>query len=241
MQTLFSILLLTFSIQSFGQTLENCSTCSTKIIKEEQIKGLSIDEIRLLTNDLFAREGYLFTNLKFQDYFAAKNWYKPVKNNSDIKFNDIEMQNIKLFQAQTKILEEQRKGILTQLKLLKSNVLLNDNLNLQKSFNYKAEDKYDAEYLLNVMKKIDLEDINWYKNDGIHKVLVDNGFIIIEYSVKIENDKVSIFYNLMSNSEIIKELDIYTDYHSEEEEHLYNWQFEYKNKQLNFIRLAIAG
>ncbi|WP_264550594.1 YARHG domain-containing protein [Flavobacterium sp. N2038] len=240
MQKLSSLILLIFSIKSFGQTLKDCSTCSTKIIKEEQVKGLSIDEIRLLTNDLFAREGYLFTNLKFQDYFADKSWYKPVKNNSDIKFNDIEKQNIKLFQAKVKNLEEQRKGIVAQLKLFKNNVLLKDNLNLQKYFSYKAEDKYDTEYLLSVMKKIDLEDINWYKNEGIHKVLVDNGFVVIEYSVKIENDKVSIYYNFMSNSEIIKDLDIYTDYHSEGE-HLYNWQFEYKNNQLNFIRLAVAG
>jgi hypothetical protein len=58
MRIVFSLILLTFSIQSFGQTLKNCSICSNQIIKNEQLKNLSIDELRFLTNDLFARKGY---------------------------------------------------------------------------------------------------------------------------------------------------------------------------------------
>ena len=240
MKTIYTFLLLTILTQTFGQTLNDCSTCSTQIITEEQIKNLSIDEIRLLTNDLFARNGYVFTNSKFQNYFTDKNWYKPIKNNSFIKFNDTEKKNIQLFKTKTKILEIQRKAIIAQLKLFKSYVLQNNNSNLQKAFNYKPEDKYDTDYLLSVMKKIDLDDINWFKNVGIHKILIDNGFVIIEYSITIENEKISILYNFMNNSEIIKELDIYTDYQSEGE-HMYNWQFEYKNNKINFVRLAVAG
>ena len=240
MKTLYTFLFLTILTQTFGQALNDCSTCSTQIIKEEQIKNLSIDEIRLLTNDLFARNGYVFTSSKFQNYFTDKNWYKPIKNNSAIKFNDTEKQNIQLFQTKTKTLEVQRKAIIAQLKMFKSYVLQNNNVNLQKAFNYKSEDKYDKDYLLSVMKKIDLDDINWFKNVGIHKILIDNGFVIIEYSISIENEKISILYNFMKHSEIIKELDIYTDYQSEGE-HLYNWQFEYTNNKMNFVRLAVAG
>lgn len=240
MKTLYTFLFLTILTQTFGQALNDCSTCSTQIIKEEQIKNLSIDEIRLLTNDLFARNGYVFTSSKFQNYFTDKNWYKPIKNNSAIKFNDTEKQNIQLFQTKTKTLEVQRKAIIAQLKMFKSYVLQNNNVNLQKAFNYKPEDKYDKDYLLSVMKKIDLDDINWFKNVGIHKILIDNGFVIIEYSISIENEKISILYNFMKHSEIIKELDIYTDYQSEGE-HLYNWQFEYTNNKMNFVRLAVAG
>ena len=43
--------------------LKDCATCATQVIDEEQISKLSIDELRFLTNDLYARKGY-----KFKDY-----------------------------------------------------------------------------------------------------------------------------------------------------------------------------
>lgn len=228
------------SLNVKAQTLKDCSTCATQLIKSEQTKFLSIDEIRLLTNEIFARNGYQFENSRFQDFFEEKSWYKSKNNNKSVVYNEIEKKNIKLFQDKTKQLKNNRKELVDQIKIFKNYVLENDKVNLQKLFNYKAEDKYDTEYLLSVMKKIDLDDINWYKNVGIHKVLVDNGFVIIEYSVTIENERISILYNFMNSSEIIKDLDIYTAYQSEGE-HLYNWQFDIKNNKINFIRLAVAG
>ncbi len=237
------IIIIFFSLLCFevkAQTLIDCTVCSTQVIKSEQIKNLSIDEIRFLTNEIFARNGYQFENNKFQNFFEEKSWYKSKNDNKSVILNEIEKKNIKLFQDKTKELKNNQQELVKQIKIFKNNVLQNDNMNLQKSFNYKAEDKYDTEYLLEVMKRIDLDNINWYKNVGIHKILVDNGFVIIEYSITIENEKISILYNFMNNSEIIKELDIYTDYQSEGE-HLYNWQFEYKNNKMNFIRLVVAG
>lgn len=240
MKNIFFLLFLFCCFQTKAQSLKDCSNCSTQIIKEEQIKSLSIDEIRLLTNEIFARNGYQFENSRFQNFFEEKSWYKSKNNNKIVVFNEIEKKNIKLFQDKTRELKTNQQELINQLKIFKNNVLQNDKLNLQKSFNYKAEDKYDTEYLLEVMERIDLDNINWYKNVGIHKILVDNGFVIIEYSITIENEKISILYNFMNNSEIIKDLDIYTDYHSEGE-HLYNWQFEYTNNKMNFIRLVVAG
>jgi len=237
------IIVLCFSILCFegkSQTLEDCSNCSTQVVKEEQLKGLSIDEIRLITNEIFARNGYQFDNSRFQNFFEEKSWYKSKNDNKKVVFNEIEKKNIKLFQDKTRVLKTSQQELINQLKIFKNSVLQNDKLNLQKSFNYKAEDKNDTEYLLEVMERIDLDNINWYKNVGIHKILVDNGFVIIEYSITIKNEKISILYNFMKNSEIIKDLDIYTDYHSEGE-HLYNWQFEYTNNKMYFIRLVVAG
>ncbi len=223
-----------------SQTLKDCSTCSVQLIKEQQIKGLSIDEVRLLTNEILARNGFHFENSRFQNFFEEKSWYKSKKDNKSVIINEIERKNIKFFQNKTKELNENREELIKQLKIFKNNIIQNDNFNLQNAFNYKAEDKYDTKYLSSVIKRIDLDDINWYKNMGIHKILVDNGFVIIEYSITIQNDKVSIIYNFMNKSQIIKEFDIYTDYQSEGE-HMYDWQFEFKNNKVSFIRLAVAG
>ena len=51
MKKAFFTLIIVFSIINlYAQTLEDCSTCSTQLLKAEQLKGLSIDEIRFLTN-----------------------------------------------------------------------------------------------------------------------------------------------------------------------------------------------
>ena len=70
--------------------------------------------------------------------------------------------------------------------------------------------------------------------------MTDNGFVKIVYEIYIENENVNLYYNYMTHSKIIKDFDAFTDYHSEDE-YMYNWQFEFKNNKLKFIRLAIAG
>ena len=57
--------------------LKDCATCSTQVIKEQQISKLSIDELRFLTNDLYARKGYKFKDYEISNYFNEKPWYKP--------------------------------------------------------------------------------------------------------------------------------------------------------------------
>jgi YARHG domain len=239
--TLFLILML-FVPKGIAQNGFDCTTCSTKLITKEQIKDLSIDEIRLLTNEIYARNGFVFENNRFQEYFSEKSWYKRIENNKSIQLNEIEKKNIAFFQERTKLLKSERTNSLNQLKELQKLVLSNNLVNLKNQFGYKPEVQYnDLKSFKIVFSKINLDDINWYKNTGIHKVHVDNGFVVIEYSIKIEGDMVNLIYNFTTHSEIIKDFDVFTDYHSENIETMYNWQFELTNNKLKFIRLAIAG
>ena len=91
-----------------------------------------------------------------------------------------------------------------------------------------------------VFTRINLDDISYYKNNGLHSVTVDNGFVKIVYEVSIEDGSVNLFYNYMSHSKIIKDFDEFSDYHSEDE-FMYNWQFELKKNRLEYIRTVIAG
>ena len=90
--------------------LKDCATCSTQVIKEQQISKLSIDELRFLTNDLYARKGYKFKDYEISNYFNEKPWYKPVSDNSKVKLNAVEEQNVKLFQERTAILKADREN-----------------------------------------------------------------------------------------------------------------------------------
>ncbi len=232
-----------FCFKINAQTIKDCSSCSTQIIKQEQIKGLSIDEIRLLTNEIFARNGYQFENSRFQNYFEAKSWYKSKNDNKNIVFNETEKQNLKFFEEVTKPLKAQQSELINQLKLFKTLVLSDRTSELKSKFGFSYEKQTgidEIKSLKEVLKKINLDDINYYKNQGLNSIMTDNGFVKIVSEIAIEDDKINIYYNYMAHSKIIKGFDEFTDYHSENE-YMYNWQFEFKNNTLKFIRLAIAG
>ncbi|MBV6878903.1 YARHG domain-containing protein [Epilithonimonas ginsengisoli] len=233
-----------FFVQFFSsQTLKNCSNCATQIIKQEQIKDLSLDEIRLLTNEIYARNGYEFENPRFQQHFESKSWYSSKKDNKKVNFNDIEKKNITLLQNQSKQLKTERDLITAQLKSLKYLVLENKTNELKSKFNLTYDTQYgedNPKLLKEVLSKIDLDDINYYKNQGLNSVTVDNGFVKILYEVSLDGKSINLYYNYMAHSKIIEDFDEFTDYHSETE-FMYNWQFELKGNKLEFIRLAIAG
>lgn len=226
----------------FGQILTDCSSCSTKIIKAEQIKNLSIDEVRLLSNEIFAKNGYVFENYRFQNYFQQKAWYHP-DSNKNITYNDIEKKNIAFFQNTIKSLKTRQIDLVNQLKSLKTQILNNQNRELKTNFGFHYEDLKDNEeskLLKEVFNKINLDDINYYKNNGLYKTITDNGFVKVVHEIYVKGDNVNISYNYMAHSEIIEDFDEFTDYHSENE-FMYNWHFEYKNSRLQFIKLDIAG
>lgn len=212
-------------------------------MKEEQIKDLSIDEIRLLTNEIFARNGYQFENSRFQNFFEEQSWYKSKNDNKSVVFNEIENKNIKLFQDKVKELKNNQQELVNQLKNFKNLVLNNNKEELKIRFGFYYENQTEDDEpksLKDVLNKINLEEINYYKNSGLNSTMTDNGFVKIVTEISIENDNVNLYYNYMSHSKIIKDFDEFTDYHSEVE-YMYNWQFEFKNNKLKFIRLAIAG
>ncbi|NVO12336.1 MAG: YARHG domain-containing protein [Bacteroidales bacterium] len=225
-----------------AQVIDNCSDCSNQIVSNEQIKEKSTDELQLLINEIYARKGYNFKDLRFVEYFSNQNWYRPAKNNNEIKLNEIENQNVNIFKERIKYLDLQRKELINQIKNFKKYVLANDSIYLRKQFEFKTKDNYDKENkdLRSVLNKINLDDIHWYKNKGLYKVLIDNGFVIIEHSIRIHGNNIDLQLNQMSHSEIIEGFDAYTDYRSEIE-YMLEWQFEFSNGRLKFINIIGAN
>ena len=243
MKRLLVLLLIFCALKGTAQPLKDCATCSTTIIKAEQLKGLSIDEIRLLTNEIFARNGHQFERSRFSEYFGSKPWYKSKGDNKSVVFNEIEKQNIKFFQDRTTQLKTGQAELVAQLKAFKALVLAGKTADLKSGFGFTYEAQggiEEAEMLKSVFAKIDLDDINYYKNTGLNRVEVDNGFVKRVYGIGISGTGINISYNFMAHSEIIKDFDVYTDYHSESE-FSHNWQFEFKTGKLRFVRSVVAG
>lgn len=249
MKYIFFLLFLFCCFQTKAQILKDCSSCSTQIIKTEQIKDLSIDEIRYLTNDLFARKGYRFTNSNIDLYYSEKNWYKPIDDNNKIVYNDTEKKNIKQFQDKTAELNADREALIKELKNFKLSFLQADEKILKSKYGYDLgidpkntylndSGEEHRKYFKEVLNKLNIDDINWIKEIGFYKVTVDNLNSTIGYEVRIEHENIYFKYDFDTGSEEIKESLYPTEYFIE---FTYFWKFEWKNNKLKFIDLIVAG
>lgn len=232
--TLFTL----FLLKSAGaQSLTDCASCATRMLKPEQIENLSIDEIRFLTNDLFARKGYKFKKGEVDSYYAEKPWYKPVKNNDEVVLSEIEKQNISLFQNRTLFLKNKREKLMSELQSLKQYVLADNAPELSQRFKY-VKTKSDFQYLQKAIEKININDINWFKHKAKYELTIDDGDFVRVYSIDINGKEIQIKYNNQGGSTIDEHTSLYpTDYNNE---FAYWWNFEFDGT-LKFIKFDAAG
>lgn len=64
----------------------------TRKLTEEDLKGLSSEQLRIMRNEIYARNGYIFQDRKLREYFMQKSWYSPVSR--DISLTQIEQYNV---------------------------------------------------------------------------------------------------------------------------------------------------
>jgi hypothetical protein len=54
-----------------------------KLISERMLRGLSLHELRLLRNEVYARHGRIFKTMWLQQYFDSQSWYEPKEDFKD--------------------------------------------------------------------------------------------------------------------------------------------------------------
>lgn len=69
------------------------------LLKEDQLKGLNLNELRVIRNEFWARRGKTFSTPGYRAFFEWQDWYKPLKDQTKVKLNPVEEQNVKLIQA----------------------------------------------------------------------------------------------------------------------------------------------
>lgn len=78
---------------------------NTRYLTEEDIAGMSKDEIRIVLNEIYARHGRTFQSEDLNAYFLSKSWYEPkysAEEFSEIEssiMNDYEKKNIEFLAA----------------------------------------------------------------------------------------------------------------------------------------------
>ncbi|MCA1638317.1 MAG: YARHG domain-containing protein, partial [Acidobacteria bacterium] len=59
----------------------------------------SLNDLRLIRNEFWARRGRRFSTPGFKAVFEWRDWYKPLKDQSKVKLNPVEEQNVKLIET----------------------------------------------------------------------------------------------------------------------------------------------
>ena len=78
------------------------SKSSSKYLSDSDIKNLSQDQIQRAINEIYARNGHIFTTAKWKDYFKKYSWYSPRQTVTDAQFNKYERANVKKLASKRK-------------------------------------------------------------------------------------------------------------------------------------------
>jgi hypothetical protein len=70
-----------------------------KLISEQMLHGLSLNELRLLRNEVYARHGRQFQAPLLSQYFFSQPWYQPNENFKDEELSGPDKQNVETIVA----------------------------------------------------------------------------------------------------------------------------------------------
>lgn len=237
---IFCILFIFVSVTLAAQSINNNKV---KPLTQDMLISLCDNELSLMRNEIYARHGYVFSKEEIQEYFSSQDWYKPVSDNKLVVLSKVEQDNVALI----KRIEAQRQGKYNAVKSYfletKAAFSRNDVTYINKLFSgVKGEYEQDMiDALGEALSKIDPKDINYYRDKGLFKVIVDNGFVIRVYSLTVDKNEIVVMNSYQAHSEIIDGFDECTTYMSENE-YAYWWIFRIKEDNTIMLdSLDIAG
>jgi hypothetical protein len=68
-------------------------------LTRELLKDVSLNDLRMMRFEFYARRGRRYKTPGFSAAFEWRDWYKPIKDQSKVKLNKIEEQNVKLIET----------------------------------------------------------------------------------------------------------------------------------------------
>ncbi|QXP61648.1 YARHG domain-containing protein [Olleya sp. HaHaR_3_96] len=247
-QKILTLLLLSITIASNAQKLENCSECSSIKYSESNIVTNELFELKLLRNEIFARHNFPFKNERLEEYFFNYDWYKPDYKNpvTQVNLNAIEQFNVALFKRKEEEIKRNRELLLTELGKLKVAIKENDTSFISDFTNgiIKNDNKSLLKKIKSILELIDIENINWHKGQAKYEILTDNGFSISSQGIYIKGNSISIIStDPMTHSDLMKNDDAFeypSDYYSEFE-NLSGVKITFKNGKLIVVSLIFVG
>ena len=247
-----TILILLFAFtQSIFSQIKNCRECDSKNYSEKDISHLTLLELKILRNEIFARHQYVFKNDRLKDYFLERyDWYKPdYKSENKIELNNFEQKNSSLFLKKEKEKITFKKTIIEKLKVFKQALINNDTITANAGISkFVSDNKYEnlssiRKELNEILTSINIDGIHWYNERGLFKVTTDDGHFLNETSVTINGSRVIVQYADIGHSELLKDETAFSfgsDFYSENEYQSW-YTFEIQNNELILIEHQAAG
>ena len=73
-------------------------SCDQRRLTESEIADMTLEELRLARNEIYARHGYIFNSEDLNSYFQQKSWYHEDAAYDGITLSEIEKYNVELIQ-----------------------------------------------------------------------------------------------------------------------------------------------
>jgi hypothetical protein len=70
----------------------------TVLLTEELLDGVPLNDLRMMRYEFYARHGRRYKTPGILQEFEWRDWYKPIRNQSKVKLNRIEEQNVRLIE-----------------------------------------------------------------------------------------------------------------------------------------------
>ncbi|MBL6445538.1 YARHG domain-containing protein [Fulvivirga sp. 29W222] len=81
-------------IYKYDARLGDYPDASTRYLEESDVENLLPEEIEMIRNEIYARHGYSFQNLRIRRIFDAKDWYIPMCIDIRDQLTEVEAHNI---------------------------------------------------------------------------------------------------------------------------------------------------
>ncbi len=163
------------------------------LLKEELLKGLNLNELRLIRNEVFARRGKRFSAVGDRQSFEWQDWYKPLKDQTKVKLNPTEEANVKLIQSvesrireklSTEVLgEDAVTGLFAEdLRILRNEIFAKrgqvfKDPKLQKYFSSQPWYVQNPDFKIEMLTEVELKNITIIKNE---EELAISKFVLVE-------------------------------------------------------------
>lgn len=83
------------STQVAGSGPIDFGVMASRRLTDEDLAGLTKQELRIARNEIYARHGYIFKSQDLKDYFGSKDWYQPMYSDAaSLSLNEFERYNV---------------------------------------------------------------------------------------------------------------------------------------------------
>ena len=81
------------------EVLKGALMAAERLLDESDFYDMSLEDLRILRNSIYARHGYIFKSEELKAFFSQYDWYHPTSTNVSSELSKIEKKNVEFIKA----------------------------------------------------------------------------------------------------------------------------------------------